>query len=79
MLQKLEEIPVPSNLPDDNKNGMGNINMEEKKKDGLYGENSTDRTESCLSKIEKLAASGRVALLQSANIWLLTWEHLYIV
>ena len=25
-LQKLEEIPVPSNPPDDNKYGMGNIN-----------------------------------------------------
>ena len=33
-----------------------------------YDENSTGRTECCLSKIEKLAKSARVALLQSTNI-----------
>ena len=42
VLQKLEEIPVPSNPPDDNKNGMGNINMEESKKDGMDGGNITN-------------------------------------
>ena len=45
VLQKLQEIPVPNNPPDDNKNSMGNINMEENKKDGLDGENSTSGTE----------------------------------
>ena len=69
VLQKLDEIPVPSNPPDDNKNDMGNINMEENKKDGLDGENSTGGTECCLRNIEKLALPARVALLQSANIW----------
>ena len=66
VLQKLEKILVPSNPPDDNKHSMGNINMEENKKDG---ENCTGRTECCLSKIEKPAVPARVALLQSANIW----------
>ena len=31
-LQKLNEIPVPSNPSDDNRKGMGNINMEEMEK-----------------------------------------------
>ena len=31
-LHKFEEIPVPSNPPDDNKVGMGNMNLEEKKR-----------------------------------------------
>ena len=44
-LQKLEEIPVSGNVPEDNKNGKGNINMEESKKNGLDGENSTGGTE----------------------------------
>ena len=56
VLQKDDDIPVPSNTPDENKNNMGIINMEETKKDGMDGENSTGRTECCLSKIEKLAA-----------------------
>ena len=68
MLQKLEEILVPSNPPDGNKNNMGNINMEENKKDGLDGENSRGRTECCLSKIKKLTLPTRVALLQSTNV-----------
>ena len=68
-LQKLEEIPVPSNPPGDNENGLGNVNMEENKKDGLDGENSTGETKFCLSKIKMLAVPARVALLQSANIW----------
>ena len=63
VLQKLEEIPIPSNPPDDNGNGMGNINMEENKKDGLDGENSTGRSECCLSRIKKLTILARVALL----------------
>ena len=65
-LQKLEEIPIPSNPLDDNKNGMGNINMEESKKDDEKGSSGT---ECCLSKIEKLVIPAQVALLQSANIW----------
>ena len=43
--------------------------MEENKKDGLDGENSTGETKFCLSKIKMLAVPARVALLQSANIW----------
>ena len=57
---EVEEIPVPSNPPDDNKNGIGNINMEENKKDDLDGENSTGETKCCLSKIEKLGVHARV-------------------
>ena len=48
---------------------MGDISMEENKKDGLDDENSTGRTECCLSNFEKLAVPARVALLQSAIIW----------
>ena len=50
--------------PDDSKNNMGNINMEETREDGFDGE-----TECYLSKIEKLAVPARLALLQSSNIW----------
>ena len=60
---------VPSNPPDDNKNNMGNVNMEETKEDGLDGEKGSSGTKCCLSKIEKLAVPARVALLQSTNIW----------
>ena len=38
MPQKLDEIPVPSNPPNGRENNMGNINIEEIKKDGLAGE-----------------------------------------
>ena len=69
VLQKLEEILVSSNPPNDNKNDMGNMNMEESKKDGLDGENSTGGTKCCLIKIKKLTIPSRVALLQNANIW----------
>ena len=69
MLQKHDEIPVPSNPPDDNKNDMRNMNVEENKKDGLDGENSIGRADCCLSNIGKLAVLARVALLQSTNIW----------
>ena len=65
-LQKLKEILIPSNPCDDNKNGMGNINVEENKKGVKSGSSGS---ECCLSKIEKLAVPARVALLQSANIW----------
>ena len=47
VLQNFEEISIPRNPPDDNKNGMGNINMEENKK----GEKGSSGTECCLSKI----------------------------
>ena len=40
--------------------------MEEKRKDGEKGLNVTV---CCLGKIEKLAISAKVVLLQSANIW----------
>ena len=73
-LQKLVEILIPSNPPDDNKNGVGSINTEENKKDG---EKSLSVTECCLHKIEKVAIPTRVVLLQSTNI--VTWEHLYIL
>ena len=43
---------MPSNPLDENKNGMGNINMKENKKDGEKGSSGS---ECCLSKIEKLA------------------------
>ena len=76
MLQKLEEIPTPSNPSDDNENSMGNINVEENEKDG---ENSTGGTDYCLSKIEKLSVPARVALLQNPIFWLVTQECLYIV
>ena len=69
MLQKLDEIPVPSNPTDDNKNDKGNINMEDNKNDGQDGKNSSSGTECCLSKIEELTVPARVALLQSTNIW----------
>ena len=65
-LQKLEEIPIPSNPPDATKNGEGNMNMEESKK---VGEKGSSGTECSLSKIEKLAIPSRVTLLQSTNIW----------
>ena len=65
-LQKLKEVLVPSNPPDDSKNGTGNINMKENGKDGKKGLNST---ECCLGKIEKLAIPAKVSLLQSTNIW----------
>ena len=48
---------------------MGNIRFEEYKNDGLDDEKSIGRTECCLSKIEKLAVTARVDLLQSTNIW----------
>ena len=62
-LQKLDKIPVPSNPPDDNKNNMGNVNIEKNKEDHLDGEKGSIGTECCLSKIEKLAVPARVALL----------------
>ena len=43
--------------------------MEEIKKDGMAGKKGSSRTECCLSKIENLVAPARVALSQSANIW----------
>ena len=67
VLQKLDEIPLPSNPCDNNKNNMGNTNMEDTKKDGLDGENSTVGTECCLTKIEKLAVPARVVLMQSVH------------
>ena len=68
-LQELDKILVPSNPPGNNKNNMGNINKEEIKKDGLDGEKGSNGTKCYSSKIEKLAVLARVALLQSANIW----------
>ena len=64
----LKSIYGNSNSPDDNKNNVGNINMENKE-DGLDDENSFTGTECCLSKIEKLVVPARVALLQIANMW----------
>ena len=55
---ELKEMPLPSNPPDDNKNGMVNTNMEEKEKDCKKGSNVT---EWCLDKIEKLAIPAKVA------------------
>ena len=69
VLQKLNKILVPNNPPDDGKNIMCNINMEEIKKDGLAGKKGSSRTKCCLSKTDKLAEPAKVALLQSANIW----------
>ena len=46
---------------------MGNINLEETIEDGLDGKKGSSGMECCLSKIEKLAVSARVALLQSTN------------
>ena len=37
LLQKLDEIPVPSNPPEDGKNNMGNINVEKINDDDLAG------------------------------------------
>ena len=69
VLQKLDKILVPSNPPDDNKNEMGNINIEETKENCLNGEKVSSGTKCCLIKIENRAALARVALLQSANRW----------
>ena len=74
-LQKLEEISIPSNPPDDNKNVMGNINMEESTKDGEKG---SSRIECCLSKIEKLAIPARVAHCKVPICGSMTWECLFI-
>ena len=68
-LNKLDKIPISSNLPDDSKNNMGNINIGKTKEDGLDGEKGSSGTKCCLSKIEKLAVPARVALLQGTNIW----------
>ena len=68
-LQKLDEIPVPGNPPDDSKNNMGNIKIKEIKEDGLAGEKDSSGTKYCSSKIEKLAVPARVTLLQSTNVW----------
>ena len=38
-------------------------------KNGRDGEKGSNITECCLGKIEKLAIPAKVALLQSANIW----------
>ena len=59
MLQKLEKILVPSNAPNDNKNGFGNINMKE---NGNNGEKGLNATECCLGKIEKLATPAKMML-----------------
>ena len=48
---------------------MGNINIDKNKEDSLDGEKASSETKCCLSKIEKLAVPARVALLQSADIW----------
>ena len=69
VLQKLDKILVPSSPPDDNKNNMGNINKEKTKEDSLAGEKGSSGTKGCSSKIKKLAVLARVALLQSAFIW----------
>ena len=53
-LQKLDKILVHSNPPDDNKNNMGNINVEKTKEDGLDGEKGSSGVKCFLSKIEKL-------------------------
>ena len=37
MLQKLDEIPIPSNPSNDGESNMGNTHMEEVKKEGLAG------------------------------------------
>ena len=66
-LKKLKEILVPTNPPDFSKNSMGNINLEESKNDA---ENGLSVTECCLGKTEKLAIPAKVALLQSAIIWM---------
>ena len=41
----------------------------QKSKNGLLDKRGSSGTECCLSKIEKLAVSVKVSLLQSTNIW----------
>ena len=69
MLQKLDKILVPHNPPDDDKNNMGNIDIEQTKEDGLDGEKDSSGTKCCSNKIEKQVVPVRVALLQSTDIW----------
>ena len=52
-----------------NKNNIGNFNIEEIKEDGPNGKKGTSGTKCSLRKIEKLAVPAKVALVQSANVW----------
>ena len=78
-LQKLDKIPVPSNPPDDNKNNMGNIIMEETKENGLDGEKRSSGTECFLNNIEKLQYWPKWLCCKAPIFELMTLEHLYIV
>ena len=54
-LQKLNEVLVPSNPPDESKHNKGNTNKEKIKEVGLAGEKASSGTKCCLNKIVKLA------------------------
>ena len=69
VLKKLDKISVLSNPPNDHGNDISNTNKEEIKKDDLAGKKGSSGTKYCPNKMEKLALPAKVALPQSANIW----------